>query len=1019
MPLSQDEISLRSDSNLPLSQGILLSLLQKFGRAPRVVDFFNMYSDLRRVFLGLPVEDTQFYQRMIRSLDQIDSRLDYDSSRNLIAESSSELIPLLRRVESSLLTDTPLPDQVWRRVIQNYADMIQTLGSDKGIFMRTRRLPGTQSVRWLRLQRATPKEEYSENLRVEDPDLYRRIQMSDRQSKLIDLRIKERIVADGLSPQTKMFAGRLMNIGVGKTGDISVYDIDGTVLLPEEFMKKIRDKAKEQQALRRVNPTNKMWLPEEISGLRSISPDRVNLEPSETRWVSLTDDPDKDVALTRVYAVKNVDGEDIVASGRFSGIKMADLVNVAGRQIEGSIYSYSFKTQRIDRREAKRPDGSVETRRTAEPYATLDGGRLLLRLPGAHQYTQIRRNMRELSNEIPTIDYEPTSRSEVYHFDAKDFRAVRDALGGVALSSSAAKFLQIYFEDLSRAEQASNAKNLSRYSSESLGFKFPIRTHIQKALAWLDANGNRGICALDTGMGKTATSIASMQNLRKKGLSDTGNGRFLYVCTQDLIGNLPKEIYKFLPRVEAEELLGRVDVITYHKFLRLRKKDPSFGDSYVAIYFDEAHLRFKKKESSYYQTATECKCPRKILLSASPMVNSPMEVFTMASVANGLNLNSPEGRREEKQFRDRFSETVGGRIVGIRREANTARDFRVWVKRNLFFADKRDATGEGSVNELRREVEAISMPPIIEEVYRETMGEMVAALREVRDSQFSGRLELAVEASKYRLRDLLKKLTLLSNTPSEVIPGAPNPKIDRAEELVANHLGTRTLLFTDSPKMALQTWRKMAEKFPGKSHAVGLGDNISVITPRGEEIKYTEREYVDAETGRKVKREEWKTHVLSKIIQTDPTVATTVLTAGYAVGQNLQFYGVVIHLDRDNWSNETMKQRTARAWRSGNKDPVDEYTLDLVYSDSAMGAGDSKTLDQIRALIQEIDAELFTEVVSKSQVEQLGAEWIEIEKQRSLYHEVSKRMIERSLSPYARNLGEMEAEESDLGGTLA
>ena len=73
-----------------------------------------------------------------------------------------------------------------------------------------------------------------------------------------------------------------------------------------------------------------------------------------------------------------------------------------------------------------------------------------------------------------------------------------------------------------------------------------------KALAWMEANGDRGICALDTGMGKTVTAIASMMNLDMRGKSEGTNGRYLYVCEKDLLGNLVGEFYKFLEKPVAD-----------------------------------------------------------------------------------------------------------------------------------------------------------------------------------------------------------------------------------------------------------------------------------------------------------------------------------------------------------------------------------------------------------------------------------------------------------------------------------
>ena len=58
-----------------------------------------------------------------------------------------------------------------------------------------------------------------------------------------------------------------------------------------------------------------------------------------------------------------------------------------------------------------------------------------------------------------------------------------------------------------------------------------------------------------------------------------------------------------------------------------------------------------------------------------------------------------------------------------------------------------------------------------------------------------------------------------------------------------------------------------------------------------------------------------------------------------------------------------------------------------------------------------MDGALFDEVVLQSQVERIGEEWSQIKKQRSMLHKVDRRMMERTLSPYASQLGKSDGEE--------
>lgn len=87
----------------------------------------------------------------------------------------------------------------------------------------------------------------------------------------------------------------------------------------------------------------------------------------------------------------------------------------------------------------------------------------------------------------------------------------------------------------------------------------------------------------------------------------------------------------------------------------------------------------------------------------------------------------------------------------------------------------------------------------------------------------------------------------------------------------------------------------------------------------------------------------WAKKIIESLFVKDPScgVVTITLTGkegkkggsgGYSKGFNLQTFDTVIHLDRDSWSSEEMEQRRGRAWRTGQPDRVQEYTVDLVFS---------------------------------------------------------------------------------------
>ena len=1144
----------------------MVQYIKAFGRNQRITDLPRIYTEVVETLNGAPYPENVMnrFRQAVRAME-----LEVDSEPSvLVLEGNPKTIkPLLQ----SFSTKGMMSPAGWRRFSEAYSEMLRTLVADRDLFWSPRAIT-TNGVRGIQLRNSSPKQRVVEQIRRDDPVLFQRLTEDKRERARMDKAITAKISATGQMPARRRIRGRFMLVGVedamipdtvtlrnkdGSTkevltrnqaierlGDpavvgalpdeaVSVYSDDGSTLNPSDFTARVDAENEAHKGLTKVNSLvrrkkrgAKGYAYIDPASLRKISAEvfdeHFGLEPKIKDYVSLTDDPDKSTALTKIYPVGDYLGKQIILSGRFKGWYVSDLVNQAGRLIEGSITYYNPDTGELDRRETTNPDGSVNVRRITEPYVTVDRDRLMLTLSrekGDKKATLVRNAVRNLTKLVPSIVYEEYTGNSVYRFDPKDFGSIRDTIGAMALSNAAARMLKAYYAQLLKAERATDERNLQRYSADKLDLKRSLRTQQAQAVAWLDANGNTGICALDTGVGKTSVAVATMQNLRAKDATEEGNGRFLFVCKKALSGNLPKEIKEAVDDASGEELIAMTDIITYREFkkniLGTAKKPYNpprpYYDDYVAIFFDEAHERFKKKSSVYYKAVTACKVKRKVLLTASPMVRSPKEVFTLSSVANGTDLNTREGRKEERAFVRRYAESVGGRVVGIKRadtsrgtyriyvrketlegrepvsyeewpgemDVAATRDFNTWVKTNLFHADKRNVldTSRKAYKAYVREEEAagrtplprkewpgstlkdlnqvppvaVSMTPEIEKVYRQTMTEVIKALREVvakTSKKYKGQQplgkgdfqSLAVEAAKVKLRRPLALLTKLSDVPNRVIPGATNPKLEQATSIIDNISG-RTILFTDSPDMAEDAFTQMVDSFAGKGSAVAFSDKIIVKPALGEPVRYGPRRYPDLnrpqpkgkgyimervdgrlsirknDTGRDgqigyalAKNDAWKVVVLQHI-QADPTITTLVLTGTYAVGQNLQKFSNVIHLDRDDWSNETMKQRSARAWRSGQSDVVNEYTLDMVYEDAISNDDADKTLDQIREIIQNMDGSLFDEVVLQSQKERIGKEWTQIKKQRSMLHKVDRRMMERTLSPYASQLGKSDGEE--------
>lgn len=386
-----------------------------------------------------------------------------------------------------------------------------------------------------------------------------------------------------------------------------------------------RDKAARLAALARV-PTRTQVPPKD---LRLLSDDALEALTGDVQFDSITDDKAKQGRLTRIFPTKlkrvfvpdpetgetREEFHKVVVEGRYKGIFLDDLINSEGRLIEGTAYTYDVKRGR----ELKIP--KVIDPSDREPYVsmadvvttrTFQGKRikvktkkLFLKIDGSRDSKVLRSAIKKLacnappiSGCIPSVSYEAVkgSRAAGFYFDPKDFGIIMQSLQGMSLSKAAITEVKGYYKDLAQAEAAT--ENLDAYEPEALNsttadgesFQFvqghrrngewkPM--HILKkqkqAVAWLDANGNNGVCALETGVGKTLTSVTMMMKLVRDGFTEEGasyerpdgtkvrtNGRFLWVCPKSLKGNMPKEIRNFIS--DPKPLLSRTDVLSYAEF---------------------------------------------------------------------------------------------------------------------------------------------------------------------------------------------------------------------------------------------------------------------------------------------------------------------------------------------------------------------------------------------------------------------------------------------------------------------
>lgn len=841
----------------------------KFRRAftKRGLPFFDFYIKLRRISLGeAPPENLkQQFRKTVNILNRIKSPVDNRSLSptitNRLSEARSELNIHLTRVSQGTATVA-----TWLKLNRIFVPLIVEVAKDKGIYMKPLQ---RGSERWATFRKMTPKQEKVERIRDEDPETYSLIVQRGEALEQIDAGIKRSIEAGGMTSRRAMIMGRPVAIGTDPiTGEERVFDRDGDVISVEDYITKRREQAEWREKGYRAPA--KMEVP--LKSLRILDEEDIEALSGEVEYDAITDDKAKQSRLTRIFATKRkpvmisqpdgtirVEHLKVIVSGRFKGIYLDDMINSQGRMIEGTAYTLeplSGREGKIPvRRDVSQREPYVTQATVPTVYTDADTGKkytvkeekLHIKIPGTNEFKEIRHTLKKLACNtgavtgcVPSISYHPVkgSRAASFYFSPKDYKAVRDAVQGMSLSKGAMTFLKTYFKDLARAEQATAKENLKFYSAESIGgFKktrkygeeiksFDLLTKQKQALAWMDAKGNNGVCALDTGVGKTLTGIAMMQKLLRDGLGEedatyetpTGktiktNGRFLIVTPKDLKGNFPKEVREYIS--DPTDLLQRMDVISYREFGRAVKgqvptslKNKAFWKQraslpksrlaagkvwdiqlYTALFFDEAQKLTLTKTGKVTSpskptqafAAADIYHPRKIFLTASPMEKEPEQAYLLQSLAanepiSGKSPDAVENRKRMKRFMERFTNRVGGRIVSAKKDPALKSEMQKWVKQAVFFADKTKVE-EFDLPQKQEETITVTMNPAVEQVYRATtqtfaksMKALALKLREREDASGAAR---DTEADKKffgaKLKPILKLLNGLSNYPAETM----------------------------------------------------------------------------------------------------------------------------------------------------------------------------------------------------------------------------------------------------------
>lgn len=1165
------------------------------------LQFFLFYARLRDLATkkNLTPEDTellgdlnQSFARMVKLfIKQKDKRGESLSSITVgkVMSALQELFPLLNRLGQMILSGK-IQEALLKRILSIYVPVMSEVAKEKNIFIQGKPLGGEKP--WVSLGKMIPSVAKLEKLKDEDPYAYEVMTKRKEQFDEVQKAIEEQVKEAGYTYEKKYmrvgYKKALVHIGKDpNTGEEFVYDpMDETksgVPIAEylekamQTEKALKEAAKENQKRGRVAEYSEKVALNRLGEMRIPNWEEVSQKlEGDTEFVSIYDDLAKQGGLTKIIPTKELDLGDqkvkVVTSGRYEGVLFDELVNIRGRLIEGNSYAFDEKLQRpVQVKPGERePYVSVATvKKRVGKGQFIEKRVLFLEFPSKkgkglnEEKNRIKKLGKDLDKgtggKVDSISWKRlSSNSHIgVYFEPKDFALIRRNLSSMALSAEATRLIREYNEDLAKAQVATEEKNLEFYTPEALGGFKPVLDngrefkllHKQKqGIAWLDANENKGVLALDTGIGKTVSAIAIMQKLKRDGFNEdeNTNGRYLYVAPKALVGNMDKEVRIFLDEGNKNDLLGRLDAVSYEDFGRSLQRDGSYRvpkslspklgegvwelEKYVAIFFDEAQA-FKKLGAKHTKAAFNLYHPRKISLTASPMEKEPKEAFILSAISNNIDLTAKgaEGRENRKkmlQFKNRFLKTVGGRVVDIKDDPDTMHDLDVWVKRNIFYAEKTEVKDTATpLPELKKQAESALMSAETKALYKETSSEIAFYMegmlkkfkKELSDTKGQATAKEYEQLFGMKLRPFMKILNSLSNYPNIAIKQiatamlgdrprdlltqkefdsckkffaklskkfdpqellaraefAPNPKINtvakKLNEFLETSENSRSLVFSDDKKMVSLTARDVSKKVPGIHVAaddaeinfyesgkkltefripVSIGNHEKVLDEvaplvvaiGGEKLtkeqlyqnkknmKIRERFLADPVAtfslpftakeyrlfpqlpehpvyNKKYEASKWQKFVLDEIVgkNIQDIKSLNLLGSVYSTGQNLQQFDKVIHTDRNTWNNEEMKQRTARAWRQGQVNPVEEVIVDAIYDDvDYEKADEDPTLDVVRKFHQEMESELFNNIIKRSQETDISKEYKEFRPRGASFMKVDKQNAFFALSPYLK-----------------
>jgi superfamily II DNA or RNA helicase len=156
--------------------------------------------------------------------------------------------------------------------------------------------------------------------------------------------------------------------------------------------------------------------------------------------------------------------------------------------------------------------------------------------------------------------------------------------------------------------------------------KMKLKSIQEKAVRYFMDGGDDLLVVFGTGVGKTLTAVVISQCY----LDTYKNNSVLVVSPKSLLTNFKKELLNY-----GQDDFSRYEFVTYGMFQRKVNANRGLCSNKMVI-FDEVHT-IRTKKSKGYEAGVLCTevAHKRLLLTATPFVNSEKDLISLATLLNG------------------------------------------------------------------------------------------------------------------------------------------------------------------------------------------------------------------------------------------------------------------------------------------------------------------------------------------------------------------------------------------------